>query len=66
MACNKPNCCRKAKAVESKMNMKATAELRESVARDLGEDDKSLSELLKENEDENDDTSTGDDDNPPA
>ncbi len=54
MSCKKPNCCRKARAVESEITMKTTAELNESVVEDLKEEDKSLGELLKENEDDDD------------
>jgi len=54
MSCKKTNCCRKVTAVESEITMKTTAELNESIGQDLKEDDKSLSELLKENEDDDD------------
>jgi len=60
MPCNKPNCCR-AKGVETKLQMKATAELQEQVEKDLQETDGSIAELLEkqedgENEDEDKDT----------
>ena len=54
MSCKKPNCCRKTRAVESEITMKTTAELNESVVEDLKEEDKSLGELLMENEDDDD------------
>jgi hypothetical protein len=47
MACNKPNCCRKAKAVETKLNVKATASLQEEITSDFYRDDKSLAELIE-------------------
>ena len=62
MACNKPNCCRKARAVETELQMKATAELQEQVEKDLQETDGSIAELLEKQEDgenEDEDTDTG-------
>ena len=61
MACNKPNCCRKARAVELELQVKATAEVQDQVEKDLQETDGSISELLEkqedgENEDEDKDT----------
>lgn len=61
MACDKPNCCRKAKAVESEMTMKATAELQESVSKDLEQEDKTLSELLEDDENADNDISSSND-----
>jgi hypothetical protein len=55
MACNKPNCCRKAKAVETKLNVKATASLQEEITSDFYRDDKSLAELIKKVEDKEQD-----------
>ena len=62
MACNKPNCCRKARAVETELKMKATAEVQEQVEKDLQETDGSIAELLEKQEDgenEDEDTDTG-------
>ena len=62
MACNKPNCCRKARAVETELQMKATAEVQEQVEKDLQETDGSIAELLEKQEDgenEDEDTDTG-------
>lgn len=63
MACNKPNCCRKAQAVETQLNMKATAQLNEEITSDFYRDDKSLSELIKKQEEQDDtgETLAGDD-----
>ena len=47
MACKKPNCCRKAQAVETKLNVKATASLQEDITSDFYRDDKSLAELIE-------------------
>lgn len=54
MACKKPNCCRKAKAVETKMTMRATAECKETVEKDLDQEDKSLAELIEKEEKDED------------
>ena len=62
MPCKKPNCCRKARAVETELRMKATAEAQEQVEKDLQETDGSISELLENQEDgenEDEDTDTG-------
>ncbi len=64
MSCNKPNCCRKRRAVELELQMKATAEVKQSVEEDLQETDGSISELLEsregeEQEEEDEDTDTG-------
>ncbi len=50
MACNKPNCCRKAKAVETELNVKATASLQQNITSDFYRDDKSLAELIEKAE----------------
>ena len=55
MACNKPNCCRKAKAVETELNVKATASLQEEITSDFYRDDKSLAELIQKIEEEDED-----------
>jgi hypothetical protein len=51
MPCNKPNCCRKAKAVETELRMKATAELSEEIDKEISAEDKPLKELLDEDTD---------------
>jgi len=63
MSCNKPNCCRNRRVVETELKMKATAEVREQVEEDLQKTDGSISELLenqedKEEKDEDSDTGT--------
>lgn len=62
MACKRQNCCRKTRAVETELKMKATAEAQEQVEKDLQETDGSISELLEKQEDgenEDEDTDTG-------
>ena len=58
MACNKPNCCRKARAVELELQVKATAEVQDQVEKDLQEADGSIKELLDKREEENEDKDT--------
>ncbi len=62
MSCNRSNCCRNRRVVETELKMKATAEVQEQVEKDLQETDGSISELLENQEDgenEDEDTDTG-------
>ena len=47
------NCKKNCRSVEAEMNVKATASLQQEVEEELSVEDKSLAELLSQNETEN-------------
>ena len=47
------NCKKNCRSVEAEMNVKATASLQQEVEEELSAEDKSLAELLSQNETEN-------------